>query len=213
MTIALITNYATLQAAILEWLARPDLTVAPNLIQLAEGRIRAVIRTRNTGIQTLATVAGTGTITIPSGIIEVRELIIDNSANNAGGSLDMVSLGQVYRERASRGNTTAMPTMANIADTVVTLAPIPDAVYTVIATCEGPFVPLSNSNTTNWIVSNYPHVYLYGALVESAPYLKDDDRMQLWETRFQQSLSELRDARERAEWPSSPREQLAQSYS
>ena len=50
---------------------------------------------------------------------------------------------------------------------------------------------LSVSNTTNWLLTEAPDVYLYGALVHSAPYLKDDARIQVWEALLAQGINNL----------------------
>lgn len=50
---------------------------------------------------------------------------------------------------------------------------------------------LDDTHTTNWLLSAHPDLYLYGSLVHSAPYLKDDARVQVWETMYQTILSEV----------------------
>ena len=51
--------------------------------------------------------------------------------------------------------------------------------------------PLSNDNPTNWLLRRYPAIYLYGALAESAPYLRDDNRVPLWEAKKESLVSKL----------------------
>jgi hypothetical protein len=41
-------------------------------------------------------------------------------------------------------------------------------------------VPALASNSTNWLLLAAPDIYLYGALLEAAPYLQNDDRIQTW---------------------------------
>ena len=36
---------------------------------------------------------------------------------------------------------------------------------------------LSNANTTNWLLTKAPDIYLYGALMHASPFLMDDQRM------------------------------------
>jgi len=47
------------------------------------------------------------------------------------------------------------------------------------------------STATNFILTDYPDAYLYGALVQSAPYLKDDNRIQVWGTLFTAALEDI----------------------
>lgn len=39
---------------------------------------------------------------------------------------------------------------------------------------------LSASNTTNWLLTRHPDLYLYAALSHSAPFMKDDERLVTW---------------------------------
>ena len=40
--------------------------------------------------------------------------------------------------------------------------------------------PLSGANTANWLLEGHPDVYFYAALIHSAPYLDDDQRVSVW---------------------------------
>jgi len=50
---------------------------------------------------------------------------------------------------------------------------------------------LSVTNTTNWLLALAPDLYLYGALLESAPYIKEDARIQTWGLGLQTALDSL----------------------
>jgi hypothetical protein len=51
---------------------------------------------------------------------------------------------------------------------------------------------LDAGNQTNWLLTKAPDVYLYGSLKHSAPWLEDDARIQVWESLYQQALTEVR---------------------
>ena len=55
-------------------------------------------------------------------------------------------------------------------------------------------LPPLASNATNWLLALYPDAYLYGSLLQSAPYLKHDARIQTWGTAFAQVLADIVDA-------------------
>lgn len=59
---------------------------------------------------------------------------------------------------------------------------------------------LSDAEPTNWLLTNYPNLYLYGALKETAPFLKNDTRIATWDGLFQQALErvEAKEARSRS---------------
>jgi hypothetical protein len=47
-------------------------------------------------------------------------------------------------------------------------------------------------------------LYLYGSLVEAAPYLKDDERLAVWSTLYTNSLGDIEVADQRASVSSTP---------
>ena len=46
---------------------------------------------------------------------------------------------------------------------------------------------LSATNSTNEVLTEAPMIYLYAALLEAAPYLKDDERVPMWVAAFEQA--------------------------
>ena len=48
---------------------------------------------------------------------------------------------------------------------------------------------LSTDNTTNWLLTDHPDIYIYGALMHTAPYLKDDPRLQIWQSMLEKALT------------------------
>jgi hypothetical protein len=51
--------------------------------------------------------------------------------------------------------------------------------------------PLVNVEDKNWVSSYFSDVYVYGALKESAVYLKSDTRLPLWTQEFMQRVAEV----------------------
>lgn len=58
--------------------------------------------------------------------------------------------------------------------------------------------PLNNTTTTNWVLSRYPDLYLYGSLLHSAPYLKDDERIALWDGIYKTIMADIEVEADRA---------------
>lgn len=61
----------------------------------------------------------------------------------------------------------------------------PDQTYTGVMRYFAEVEPLSDGNTTNIILSLYPDLYLYGALIASAPFLYNDERIGVWNGLYQ----------------------------
>lgn len=58
--------------------------------------------------------------------------------------------------------------------------------------------PLSAGTSSNWLLAAAPDYYLYGSLVHSAPYLRDDERVAMWATAMQNAKDGLENADQRA---------------
>jgi hypothetical protein len=57
---------------------------------------------------------------------------------------------------------------------------------------------LSDMQQSNWLLQSSPDLYLYGSLVQSAPYLRDDERLATWGGLFEKARVDLQDAESRA---------------
>jgi hypothetical protein len=84
----------------------------------------------------------------------------------------------------------AQPRYFTIFADEIELAPTPDAAYTVELVYRANIPPLA-SNVTNWLLAMAPDLYLYGALLESAPYINEDARIQTWGLGFTSALADL----------------------
>jgi hypothetical protein len=70
-------------------------------------------------------------------------------------------------------------------------APAPNQSYNAKMTYYKKPDVLSDSNQTNWFMTNAPDALLYGSLIEAAPFLMDDARLTTWGTLFDSSLEDL----------------------
>ncbi len=68
---------------------------------------------------------------------------------------------------------------SRLSDTQVIMGPTPDQAYEVEMVYRSN-IPALASNSTNWLLTLAPDVYLYGALMEAAPYIHEDARVTLW---------------------------------
>ena len=180
---AQITSYATLQSHIADTLNRSDLTsVIPNFIQQFEARARSDWRLRKLDSQSVVNVASDG-LALPSDLYRLNSWYHDGATYF--GPIAIVSADDIGRLKASYGDT-GVPQFAAIVDGVARFAPEPDATYVTKIVYERYPDALSATNTSNYLLEEAPDIYLYGCLAESAPYLKDDERLGMWETMFNQ---------------------------
>jgi hypothetical protein len=191
-----ITSYATLQAAVTEWLARDqDATLIariPTFIQLAEAKFNRelFVRQMETRSTTLADTTTTEPefISLPSDFQSMRRIRLSSVSGKP--HLDFKSGTQLDEFRTSRGNAAGQPQFFTILGSEMELAPTPDANYTIEMVYRQSVPPLA-INDPNWLLTLAPDLYLYGALLESAPYIKEDARIQTWGLGFTTALDGL----------------------
>lgn len=71
------------------------------------------------------------------------------------------------------------------------IAPTPDAAYGFEVIYYERVQPLDVSNQTNWFTQYAPQAILYGSLLQAMPFLKNDDRIQMWQSIYQQAMDIL----------------------
>lgn len=194
-----LTNYSELQTSIADWLLRTDLTaVIPDFITLAEARMK-----RDSRVRRLVTVdpftIDAVTETAPTGLSSIESLYIigDNSKYL---ELETVSPGALADVQQAHQPSGVPRVVAVQDDTTFKFAPVPDQAYDAVLTYWEGVTALSVSNTTNWILTEHPDIYLFGALMESAPYMKDDERIPVWGTRYEAALEELHRHKAEIQW-------------
>lgn len=62
----------------------------------------------------------------------------------------------------------------------IEIAAPPDSTYAYVWTYYKSFTPLSDSNTSNWVLVSAPDLYLYGSLIQAEPFMKNDKRITTW---------------------------------
>lgn len=189
-----IDTYAELQSAIADWLNRQDLTaVIPSFISLAEADINRSLRDYRMERRSSATVNAQHSA-LPGDWIETIRVQITGDTSR----LELVSDGALADLRAQRSDASGKPTHYAHTAGGLELFPTPDAEYTVEIVYFAKVPALSALVTTNWLLSAAPDVYLYGALTQSAPYLKDDARATVWAGLYQSAITGLNAASERS---------------
>ena len=184
-----IANYTDLQSSIASWMHRSDLTsVIPDFVALCEARISRDLRLRRQVIPgTLATVAGTRSVTLPTDFLEAENVSILNG--DVEQNLEYATIERIgikYPDGAGDG----VPQIYSYEDSNIILGPTPDAVYTVNLYYYAKIDALSTT-ATNWLLTNHPNIYLFGSLAEAGDYVQSDALVQKWEAKYKKGITEL----------------------
>lgn len=196
-------DYQGLCAIVADTLNRQDLVSAiPNFTVLATTRIaRDMTRVRHPSAMAHATaVFNNGSAALPGDFSSVYKLLATSNPLTAP-KLEYVS-PDVLDELA-----TDSPVGPTLYYTIVSnqIVLLPSASIAAPATLDlwyfTTLYDLNAANPTNWVLTEYPDLYLYGTLVHSAPYLKADARIPTWEAAYQRIVEDVTIAAERATRP------------
>lgn len=189
-----LTTYTELKASIADWLVRADLTATiPDFISLAEAQIERKLRTRQMIVRSDASI-DTEYSAVPSDFLDTKSLKLNTNPVTPMQFETIESLDQL----ASRTNAAGKPTYFSIVGNQIRVVPTPDTTYTAELTYYAKLTKLSSSVATNWLLTSSPDIYLYGALLQAAPYLQDDARIAVWSALYQSGLDQLQLADDRS---------------
>jgi len=189
-----INTYATLQTAVANWLARDDLTTRiPEFITLAEAKFNRDLRCMQMESRSTASVNLAASepefIALPGDFQTMRRVRL--SSVDGKPRLEFLNGTQADEFRYGTANTAGQPRYFTVFGDEMELIPTPDIAYTIEMVYRANIAALSDSNTTNWLLTLAPDLYLYAALMESAPYMKEDNRLNVWSAGYKHAIDGL----------------------
>lgn len=164
-----IGTYAQLKSAIASWAHRSDITdsVAADFVTLAEAEFNRVLRCVQQ--ETRDTLSVTSRYTaLPTDFLELRRIEYDGSPVYPLNSLTPFQQTS-YRQNQPTGD----PIYYSIVGTDIEIVPTQTAASVDILYW-AKIPALSDSNTTNWLLTAYPDLYLAECLRQLGIYTKDD---------------------------------------
>ena len=192
-------TFTSLQSDIRNYLERGGATdpivyeQIPRLITLAERRIARELKIQgfqrvvNTTMQ-----SGVAVYPKPDRWRDTISINIGTGANNNTHTPVFARSYEYIRQYWPNETQTAQPEFyADYNYNFWIFGPTPDADYPMeVLYYELP--PLLDEVTqTNWLSEYAPNLLLYGSLVEATPFVKDDQRVQLWQSYYDRSLAAL----------------------
>ena len=191
-----LTTYTELKTSLADWLNRSDLTsVIPDFISLAEAQMERQLRTRQMIVRANATFAAAAEYgTVPDDFLETKSIKLNTNpiTNLQFQTIDAMD---------SLSNTTYLssgkPLYFSVVGNQFRLLPIPDGEYTAELVYYAKLTKLSSTVATNFLLTQAPDVYLYGSLLQAAPYLQDDARISVWSSLYAAGLEQLQIADDR----------------
>jgi hypothetical protein len=203
------STYAELKDQVANFINKPDIEqTIDTFIDLAEADIKRKVR--HWKMEKRATVDLDDQYSrVPTDWLEsIRFYLLSTPTSE----LTPISRREMFDRREGRSDTTGRPEHYAMSDGAFEIYPTPDATYTAELLYYAENDALSSSNTTNWLLTDYPDVYLYGTLVHTAPFLGEDARLPIWAQLYQSALDGVNMASEKARYSGSGLRMNIRSY-
>jgi hypothetical protein len=174
------TTYADLKTEIAGFINRNDLTsMVDTFIDQCEAEMQ--VRVKELEFEETSTVTVTaGLATLPTGFLSARSVVWNGDTARP--------LTYVTPAKLDVANA-ASPSFANYYTIIGgDMRFADDGDGTAILTHNAKFTPLSDSNTSNSILAEFPSAYLYGSLVHAATYCKDFEAAVGYKTLFEEQM-------------------------
>lgn len=179
-------TYAQLQADLIAFAGVEAEQQIPLAIRMAEAEMNRRVRCREM-VGRLSVTISAALMTAPADFGGVRTFELGSSPPVALEYVDPDRLTQLVGVHQTAG----APIYYSVLGDVFRFSPAPGASYPASALTYWKRIPaLSDSNTTNWLLSAWPDAYLYGALKHIGGLLSDP-RQAAWSAAFDAIVNEL----------------------
>ena len=201
-------TFANLKTSIANYLNRDDLTsYIPDFISLAEARNGRDLRLRiMENVATATATGGTNYISLPTNFLEFRYVALNTTPKIVLRYMSPFELTRNYG-----GTTSGEPVYMTLIGERLYFGPTPDSNYSIEWAYYSKPTALSDSNTSNAILTNHPDLYLYASLLESAPFLMQDERLGTWAELYREAVKVANASDEVGRHSSGPLQMTAKS--
>lgn len=180
-------TYSELQSAIADWLQRSDLTsIIPTWIRFATAGFNRTLRVPQMESRDSSSLTAEFSA-IPTDMLEVVA-IHDDDGN------ELRYLGRQEFAAVVSNGARPNPAIYTIEDYQLRVLPAPSVSepLDVTITYFEQVPALVAAADTNWLLTDYPDLYLYGSLIHARAWLHDDKRLVLVKQFYESGLAELR---------------------
>ena len=185
-----LSTYSELKTSIANFLNRSDLTteIQDDFIKLTEADFNSKLRVRKMIAQSTLTI-DSETEALPTGFLQVRDFYILSGSTKY--PLRYMTPSQMDQVKGT--SVTGIPQAYTILGDTFRFTPKPDSTYTGYINYYKKFDALSDTNTTNFILTDHPAIYLYGSLFHAANFLGgiNPQQVQSWTQMYATAMERL----------------------
>lgn len=181
-------NYTELQSEIASWVANSTMSGKEALfVTLAEGEISSDLSVRPMNIeQVVAVTAGARSVVLPANVIDPIDFRI------AGQNPNIVIKSREELDRMEQGQAGYDATKvygALIGQELRVFPALAAGNVTIYAKCAIP--ALSDANPSNWLLTAFPNVYLFGCMHKAGLFLRDANLIAFGEKEYQKAIAKV----------------------
>lgn len=193
------STYAQLRADVGDWLARSDLTaVIPSLIRLAESDIADDIRVRDMIRRARATGTDSRYLALPIQYLEMRRLEIWPDSDRRYSLIQVTPENlQVLNLRDTSASSYNFAQRYAVHRELEFDAPIGTDTEVEMIYYRRYDALAADGDTNVTLQQNYP-VYLYGSLLHAEPYLRNDERVPVWQAAYRRAVNQAMETEKRS---------------
>ena len=199
-----LSTYAELKTSIANWLNRSDLTdeISDDFIKLVEAEYNSKFRIRKMLTSDTTFTIDSELETLPTGFLQVRDFFIVSG----GAKYSLTYMAPTQMDQTRGGSTSGRPNSYTILGSNFRFAPTPDGTYTATINYYKAIDALSDSTTTNYILTSHPGIYLYGSLYHAANFLGgiEPSKLQNWSQLYATSMERLERNDKEDTWSGTP---------
>ena len=187
-----------LRASIAEWLDDATLSASiPDFILMAEARMNRLLRIGDEEVRATATITGEY-LPLPSDFGGMRSIFVSGSPNRPLQQMESGSLRTRFENVAGA----AYPGYFAISGNQLQFGPVVASGNLEIVYYRR--IPPLATNTTNWLLTAHPDVYLYGSLMAAEMRGWNDERLPMLKAAFDTGMMEIQIDSDRRKWGAAP---------
>jgi hypothetical protein len=195
-------DYGTLKTLLASYLHRDDLTATiPTFITLAQARLNHDIDLMSMHTTaSLAVVASVKEIALPTDFLEMLSVRVPYEGGfRVVEQRSLAQNGQVFE---SQLGATGAPRYFARYGTTLEVSPLPEEATTLEIIYKQRLTPFVSDTDTDDMLTYNPNIYVYGAMLEAMPFLKDPNTK--WQELYLGEVERLNEQNDDQQWSGGP---------
>lgn len=183
---------SNLKTAIMTWAERTDLsTIMTDVLSLTDARIRKDLAAQSVRVRDMEVVTdlapSSGVVTLPTNFLAMKRVLALTSPVRRLEYKPQDWLDEAYPDSAE-----GSPSFYTIVGSSLSMFPVTSSDIRI--TYYAYPTPLSDDDPTNWLLTKFPDIYLYGGLVELELYTGATENVAKWLAGYRAALDGVSNA-------------------